>query len=181
MTRDEAGEILAGLVVVFPQVPLGTEGVSGYKDALVDFDVRDVTAAAEWCKRNVKWFPSIAELVDATRKARRDRETEEHRREQMMQRDEPRLSREVPTWVLVWSWARDAREPVERRVFPQIAGASDPDTGRPAFLVDPNEPKLSWDDYRKLEEEWREAGEPRVGLVAPLGLRVGEAVKQVPV
>lgn len=179
MTRDQATEILAMLGSAFPQLPVEAGTVAVYQDALVGWDYRDAHAAAVWCTTHMKRFPTIADLREATGTQRRNRELDERRSKPRP--DEPRRAREMPTWVCVWAWARELRDPPERRHFPQIVSASDPDTGQPAYLVSPDEPQLSWDDYTQLEHEWREAGEPRVGLAAPLPeLRVGEAVKQVP-
>ena len=61
--------------------------------------------------------------------------------------EEGRRGWATPEWVWVWKWARNSRDPIEERSFPQQQGHPDD--------------SMTTTDYIALRDEWLAAGSPK--------------------
>ena len=71
MTRDEALRVLAVLIAAYPTITLTRESIAIYADAISDLAFADAMLGTKKLIRTNKYFPSIAELREATRNTHR--------------------------------------------------------------------------------------------------------------
>lgn len=114
MTREEALTIVSMIVNTWPGQVWEVERLDAYARAIESMDAEITTLAVARAVREVKYRPSVAELLEYCRIERRLSEPDEAR---LMPVDKPPL----PSWVQRWQRARKAGD---LRFFPeQIQGA----------------------------------------------------------
>lgn len=150
MTETQAQECVR-LVEAFWKIDLGAAGRETWRDSLVKEDsvvASEAIMRLSGRQRERPTLPDIRKmivLVNADRRASMPRTPE-------TRSDAP------PEWVQVWTWARFARQPVDRRTFPQ----------QQEHAI----PEMTLAEYEQLRAEWVEAGSPALdtnGLVAAMG------------
>ena len=77
MNLIEGRGVVGVLLAFYPRIRFERESVEAWGTALADYDLDNALAAANELGRTSRFVPTLAELLDATRRARRERLREE--------------------------------------------------------------------------------------------------------
>lgn len=116
---------LKRLKASYPAATFDEMSVAAYSEALADFDGRDLIAASKVIVKQSKFFPSIAELIDAIEDCARVRFDAEDSANRMKRL--PEVSG-APTISAAEGWARVRKGLEEQGVLPKMPAARSGDT-----------------------------------------------------
>lgn len=81
MTRREAQQLVAHMAAAWPHVNVSAATVAIWSEHLIDLDYEAGLEAVQACERGLKYFPTVAEFLDAYQPIRRRRVETERRPE----------------------------------------------------------------------------------------------------
>ena len=166
MTDGEATTILTMVAAAYRSTTtkIGTDTVDLYRSAITPLDFELAKTAAESWIRHERFFPTIAEFMEAYGGARRARHAGQSRPEQ-------RPIEPPPEWIFVWRWATDTERIPRDSTFPQFprVEAELPLTGELTQPIDTlgnsrERHIIDETEYAVLHQAWVEAGSPHGDL-----------------
>lgn len=125
-----------------------------WRQEIMLYDVALVTKALAHLAKRQAYKITLADFSQTIEMFARNVRDELRRAEDKKALETGRHGWSTPEWVWVWMWARQVREPVEERSFPQMADFADPMQ------------TMTTMDYDALREEWAEAGGPKGKIAA---------------
>lgn len=146
MKDEDAREVLGMVKAATTQFPIGEEVVGFWLNALQPLDAELATKAVLRGVRSWRKFPAWSDFYDIYTAVRRDAEAAAREANDTV---DGRRGYAPPEWVLVWSWARNYREPRADRSLPQQDYWADP------------EDTMTTQEYEALRQEWIAAGSPK--------------------